>query len=56
MNGRLKSCPFCGKSKSLSIKADSESFWVFCNNCGSWGLPKKTMRETIHTWNKKKGD
>jgi len=47
---KIKSCPFC-KSENVKIKADKLSFYVYCSDCGSWGLPKREKTEAIIAWN-----
>lgn len=52
----LKNCPFCGRSKSLSVErrienGSPETFAVYCWECFTEGPFGYTQEEAIYKWN-----
>jgi Lar family restriction alleviation protein len=50
--GTLKPCPFCGVASELETDdVTTESFAVWCKNCGSMGPQAIARDSAVECWN-----
>lgn len=56
----LEACPFCGRTGSLFVRQDGNSFFVICDisdyGCLATGPEAGTLEEAVELWNRRAED